>query len=53
MTDLRERTAHEPTDPTRPENRMSHRHPCSSFLRTIVYSHYEVQRAYAAQDGSG
>src|ERR671916_247140 len=31
MTGLRECTAHEPTDPTRSKNRMSHRPSCRSF----------------------
>jgi hypothetical protein len=37
MTSLRERATHETTNPTRSENRMSHRLPPSNPLLPIVY----------------
>src|SRR5215212_7121424 len=38
MTSLRERATHETADPTRSENRMSHRPPPINSLRPILYS---------------
>ena len=45
MTGLRERTTHETTDPTRSENRMSHRPPPSIPLLPILYRYRKTWRS--------
>jgi hypothetical protein len=45
MTGLRERATHETTDPTRSENRMSHRPPPSIPLLPILYRRRKTWRS--------
>jgi hypothetical protein len=45
MTGLRERATHETTDPTRSENRMSHRPPPSIPLLPILYRCRKIWRS--------